>query len=1847
MVHSFYSRWMITAFMVLCCSGLVLSQDIVINEVMSSNGETVTDEDGESPDWLELYNAGSEAKNLAGWGISDDADMPFKWVFPNVIVQPGERLHVWASGKNRVYGTKTEEAVFVASGSDWSYLDNGSNQGTMWRTPDFDESAWATGPAPLGYSNQPNYAVTTISYGSNPNAKYITTYFRKRFEVAETANITSLVLSLWIDDGAVVYLNGAELVRPLLPSAGEITYLTTTSSYIAEWPTWTNYEISTNALQEGENVLAVEVHQTSGTSSDLGFDLRLLGTVLSKSLHTNFSIGASGEALYLTRPDGTLADQTPAIMIPRDISYGRTTDGGGSWGFFPQPTPYASNNGSVWYPEVIGEPVFSQQGGFYTAPFNLSLNSDDPEVIIYYTLDGSEPDPANLNGTTYSYKNRYPRNAGDTTLGPFLYRQMRSYQYSTPLQISDRSSQAYQIASINIEFSYSTRLPASNMFKGTTVRARAYKSNCIPSRTVTHTYFVNPGMMSRYALPVISLVTDENNLFDYTKGIYVAGKVGDNWRLSNPSASYNEGQPTNFNQRGPAWERPAHIEMFNTDGSLMLSQNIGIRIHGGWSRAWFPKSFRAYARSEYDISDSFEYPIFEGLEKRGEPGTPLTSFRRLAFRNSGNDWNSTYYRDALMQELVSHLPIDTMSYRPAIHFINGEYWGMINIREWYDDDYLETHYGVDPDDVVILTLNEVVDIGFPSDADHFKETVTYALNNNVALTAHYDWICQRVDVNNLINYYVPEIYYNNGDWPHNNSGLWRKRTDSYVPDAPTGHDGRWRWLLYDTDFGLGLNGGYTDNTLNRVLTSTGSGRTNNLFRRLALNNTQFRNAFINAMADNINTSFKPVRISALVDTYNARIQSSRSEHNSRWQTNLGAGADVKTFASQRPTYMRQFLLSSFGLTGTQNLTVNRNDNWGYVQVNSVVINRDTPGLTTPSAPYPWTGQYYRGVPVTVRALPRLGYRFSHWIGPSGIDSFSDTLTLSLTSDVSLTAVFEAPALMHYWSFNNTDSLLSPAYTLGAGTATILPAAATEVTSDTGEDFTGVNNRLDETTGSHLRINNPLGASMTLNLPTTGYEAVVLRYETRRSGQGAGQQTLSYSVNGQTFTPFETYTVEDDAPQLHTFIFTGVGGVDNNSQFAVRIEFAEGDGGTAGNNRFDNITLEGISLPGTNQPPRLVSLMPLQETIENKTQTLNLASYFSDPDGDALVFSVWADKPFVVDTPVAGNILTLSPLYRGEALVTIQASDEINPPIQGSFRVLVYPGGHILSKGALAFGSWSPEEPENSFPPNILFLQSDISDPGLATPLKYAYFIPHDDYHADDQDVIGFPYKTTGRSRINGLNDYGISFINTGRDRDLGGLLMAIDTSGLEAIRVSWLAGTLLTNYRQYAIRLQYRVGHTGPFVDVADDVGPVEYQVQSDGHVQTLGPIMLPAAAAGKPYVQLLWKYYFVEGDSGARAKLRLDDLSVTVPRYPYGGQPRAIPGRVEAEEFDVGCDGMTYHDTEAGNSGLVFRPNVDADIALVTDGVSAYALDDIQDGEWLLYTVNSTAGQTDLFARIASIQAGGQIRVLLDDVLLAAIDVPNTGSLTSWQTVSVSGLHLPDKTNTELRLEMVGSGYRVNWIDFKTRRPYLSEPIKIPGRLEFENYDVGGQNISYFDTTLLNSYNHYRSDDVDILTSQDNDGGYATYVTTGEWMEYTCDIMPGTYTIVVRSSSSFAAQQMEMSVDGQLLATFALPITGGWYTWVNTPLADVYLPGGAAKVVRFKLTKSSATINYVDFIRHYGSADLSQSGRVELDDFAILAAQWQGTAAIPSADIAPAGGDGTVDLLDMLVMAENWLSEE
>lgn len=210
-----------------------------------------------------------------------------------------------------------------------------------------------------------------------------------------------------------------------------------------------------------------------------------------------------------------------------------------------------------------------------------------------------------------------------------------------------------------------------------------------------------------------------------------------------------------------------------------------------------------------------------------------------------------------------------------------------------------------------------------------------------------------------------------------------------------------------------------------------------------------------------------------------------------------------------------------------------------------------------------------------------------------------------------------------------------------------------------------------------------------------------------------------------------------------------------------------------------------------------------------------------------------------------------------------------------------PAPHILSNDDFVFSRWDADEPEGRFPAHMVFLMTDVNDPELGDEMTAPYSIPHDDYASGDSENIGFPYRNESRTRINGLGDDGISFINTGRERELGAVIVALNTQGLSTVKVQFTGGTLRANSRVYHLRLQYRVGLTGPFLDVVHNGSVVEYVRNAQApHEQVFGPITLPDQAADTAYVQLRWKYYHtgerLSESSGARDMLRLDDIIIT-----------------------------------------------------------------------------------------------------------------------------------------------------------------------------------------------------------------------------------------------------------------------------------------------------------------------------------------------------------------------------------
>jgi len=196
-----------------------------------------------------------------------------------------------------------ESINLISKGAIWKYLDNGTDQGTNWKELTFIDSLWNEGAAELGYGDGDE--ATVISYGPNSNQKYITTYFRKTITISDVDNTNKLTLELLQDDGAIVYINGNEVVRSNMPG-GVISYNTLTPDYVSgeNEKIFHNYSINPDYLLEGNNVIAVEVHQATLSSSDLSFDFRLSAEKIMGN-ETEI-IGTDRELCYILTNDNSL-----------------------------------------------------------------------------------------------------------------------------------------------------------------------------------------------------------------------------------------------------------------------------------------------------------------------------------------------------------------------------------------------------------------------------------------------------------------------------------------------------------------------------------------------------------------------------------------------------------------------------------------------------------------------------------------------------------------------------------------------------------------------------------------------------------------------------------------------------------------------------------------------------------------------------------------------------------------------------------------------------------------------------------------------------------------------------------------------------------------------------------------------------------------------------------------------------------------------------------------------------------------------------------------------------------------------------------------------------------------------------------------------------------------------------------------------------------------------------------------------------------------------------------------------------------------------------------------------------
>ena len=482
-----------------------------------------------------------------------------------------------------------------------------------------------------------------------------------------------------------------------------------------------------------------------------------------------------------------------------------------------------------------------------------------------------------------------------------------------------------------------------------------------PSDTVTAVYFFD----LHPHLNVLSLITEPKNLTGAT-GI-----------IDHPEQS--------------EWEKPVLASYFDANGLTLFNENAGLRLHGGSSRYYNKKSFRLYFRDEYG-EDELDYPLF------GDQKT-LNFYKRFVAHSNGKDMPASdepecwsLLRNTLGHQIGRRLHIPYAANKIVNLFFNGDSLGLYTLLERIDDHYIESNFGEEDFDLIEKDQNGY--LAKEGDLAAWEEMLRFFSKEDISVPENMEIACRYLNPAEFIRYHIVEMYCGNMDWPINNQYMFRPKKDG----------GQWRWILWDMDRTFGYKSYLLHhNALAYALDSTTvqyelerNRYSSSLIFKKLLSNEDFKNNFINTFADQLNTNLSTFPVISLIDSLKEAIAGDIGFEIAKWgssERTWEANVErVRTFASERPAKVRNYICSQFAIETPLELQINR-EGEGTVRIHSILLTS-----------FPWTGVYFKHVPLEIEAIPESGYHFSHWDG--SITGTQSPLNLPMDSGYSLTAIFE-------------------------------------------------------------------------------------------------------------------------------------------------------------------------------------------------------------------------------------------------------------------------------------------------------------------------------------------------------------------------------------------------------------------------------------------------------------------------------------------------------------------------------------------------------------------------------------------------------------------------------------------------------------------------------------------------------------------------------------------------------------------------------------------------------------------------------------------------------------------------
>ena len=625
-----------------------------------------------------------------------------------------------------------------------------------------------------------------------------------------------------------------------------------------------------------------------------GFTLLFANAKQDSGSSLNFKLNPEGEKIFLSDAQGNLVD---SVYVPKQefgTVYARVTDGADQWCVKEETTDFSNNDAVVFPFKELEAPVFSHESGFYEEAFTLELKGGENETI-YYTLDGSKP----------------------TT---------ESAVYKDGIYIENISAQTNVCNSVQrVVQEWKEYIPNGHpVDKAVIVRAMAVNEKNQVSDVVTNTYFVEEEAYREKN--VLSIVADYDDLFG-PKGIFVTGDEYDAYYLSDGETEW---APPNFLQSGRKWEIQGNVQLLK-EGQEVLNQKVGIRTQGASTRLNPKKRMSIFAREEYSGNQYFDNFTFDG--KKSHSFSLNSSITNVA-----------------LPELVKDRDVTVQSAIETVAFLNGEYWYDTYVLEKYNKYYLEETYGVNKDNVIIIK-NQDVSEGPENGYDIYGQLLAYAANTDMSIPENYETLKQMADMQSYIDYICANVYLSNMDMSETKNYLvWR----TINPENDDVGDGRWRWMMYDTDCVEWMNWSYYGvsekaevNSFAETMQFTGVAINEHLLYSSAKNSPEFCQQFVLSFMDMANVNFSMENVEKVFEKWNS-------------------SPDIYgSFFEHRFDYIVPYMAEEFGLTGTlEDVTLKTNHTSG----GTIHLNTTTPDLSEGS----WTGKYYTDYPVTMTAVPADG-----------------------------------------------------------------------------------------------------------------------------------------------------------------------------------------------------------------------------------------------------------------------------------------------------------------------------------------------------------------------------------------------------------------------------------------------------------------------------------------------------------------------------------------------------------------------------------------------------------------------------------------------------------------------------------------------------------------------------------------------------------------------------------------------------------------------------------------------------------------------------------------------------------